>query len=330
MTPRDAGSGAEPGPEPEPEPEPRPPQSPGARALPDLVGATALVIQGRGSQLPAGRDVCLYRVAAEAVVRDDWCDPSAAELRVAMPGEMVLGVETRETEAGRQRVRLASGGWVSRVASDGGVLLVEAALPVAFHRTPECSDAEPLAAAASLTIGKRYYLDNGLRVVRTTEGSLLLIADGREPEEVAFSTDASEGVRDEAWQLEPRRVGESDESLMRRSGVAKLKGLGAQAAGAVSKTVESITLYSDAGREGLGADGAEPPPSRLEQLLDHDDAAARTTAAGGLNTSLYPARRRSVLTRELLSSNVGLAPNADDSATVALATDISLGMGGFA
>ena len=37
-----------------------------------------------------------------------------------------------------------------------------------------------------------------------------------------------------------------------------------------------------------------------------------------------------VLTRELLSSNVGLAPNADDSATVALATDISLGMGGFA
>jgi hypothetical protein len=310
----------EPEPELEPEPEPDYPRS--------VLEATAALV--RGESLPTG----LHRVAMEAVVRDDWCDPSAPQLCVAMPGEAVLVVERRETPAGRARVRLAEGGWASLVASDGTVLLAEIASSLAFHRTPECNDEEPLPSASSLTNGKRYYLESGLRIVRTQGDMLLLIADGSEPLEVEFCADTAESVRDAAWQLERRPERPTDEDDVRLTGVAKLRGLGAQAAGAVTRIAFDRTR--------AGEEDETIAASRLDQLLEFDEAAAATAAAAGrvmpeettddaLNTSVYPAYRSSVVTRQLLASNVDLVdkPTLAASLNEHQQTMVGAGAGGM-
>ena len=329
-------------PEPQPQPaaqlEPEPEEEPVEHPRSVLDAIAALV---RGEALPEG----LHRVAMEAVVRDDWCDPKATQLRVAMPGEAVLVVERRVTPAGRIRVRLASGGWASLVASDGTVLLEEISSPLAFYRTPEFNDDEPLPSASSLTHGKRYYLTSGLRVVRTQDEVLLLIADGSEPLEVNFCADTEESVRDDAWSLERRqeRGAGDDGTIGRVSGVARLRGLGVQAAGAVSR------IAFDRRIEG---ENAISTVSRLDQLLEYDAAAAslargvspshvatpeEQAAAGAvLNTSVYVAHRPSVVTRMLLASNVDLV----DKTSLAAASEITeqqhtmvgasgAGMGGF-
>jgi hypothetical protein len=317
----------EPQPEPaQPEPEPEPEQEPEAEPVEhprSVLDAIAALV--RGEPLPEG----LHRVAMEAVVRDDWCDPKAKQLRVAMPGEALLVLERRVTPAGRIRVRLASGGWASLVASDGTVLLEEISSPLAFYRTPECNDDAPLPSASSLTHGKRYYLKLGLRVVRTQDEVLLLIADGSEPLEVNFCADTEESVRDDAWRLERRQErGPGDDATIGRvSGVAKLRGLGVQAAGAVSRIAFDRRSESE---------NAISTVSRLDQLLEYDAAAASSAhrvsprhvaatpeeqaAAGGvLNTSVYVTHRPSVVTRMLLASNVDLV----DKTSLAAAAEIT-------
>ena len=310
-------------PEPEPEPESQPAEPAPLEHPRSLVDAIAALV--RGESLPEG----LHRVVMEAVVRDDWCDPKAPQLRVAMPGEAALVLERRVTPAGRTRVRLAAGGWASLVASDGTVLLEEIASSLAFYRTPDCDDEVPLPSASSLTHGKRYYLESGLRVVRTEEDVLLLIADGSEPVEVKFCADTAESSRDAAWRLERRqeRVTASDDGIARVSGVAMLRGLGVQAAGAVSRIAFDRRTESD---------NAVSTVSRLVQLLQYDDVAAspdvgvspsnavdtpeeQAEVAGVLNTSVYVTHRPSIVNRMLLASNVDLVDKSSQSLAAAAA-----------
>ncbi len=319
-------------PEPEPEPESKPQPEPPVDHPRSLIDAIAALV--RGESLPDG----LHRVAMEAVVRDDWCDPKAPQLRVAMPGEAVLVLERRVTPAGRTRVRVATGGWASLVASDGTVLLEEIASPLTFYRTPECNDEAPLPSASSLTHGKRYYLESGLRVVRTEDDVLLLIADGSEPVEVTFCADTTESMRDDAWGLQRRqeRVSASDDGIARVSGVAKLRGLGVQAAGAVSRIAFDRRTESD---------NLVSTVSRLDQLLEYDAAGASSAlgvtpsnvaatpeeqaeVAGVLNTSVHVTHRPSVVTRMLLASNVDLV---EKSSLAAAAAEMPAagGMSGF-
>ena len=77
---------------------------------------------GGGGGGAAAAAAGLYRVAANAVLRQGWEFDSAVDRQVST-GEVVTIVETREMDTGQLRMRLATGGWMSQTSSDGTVLL---------------------------------------------------------------------------------------------------------------------------------------------------------------------------------------------------------------